>query len=93
MSELRQLRYMQRYYTENSKQISPEKELRGLSPDSYIHVSLRNVYIPTISLHFLRQEYINRFTDMDVEIGTVAAQFLFWQYINRNFFAVLQVPN
>jgi hypothetical protein len=29
---------LQRYNIENSKQIFPEKELRGLSPNSYIHV-------------------------------------------------------
>ncbi len=45
---------LQRYYTENSKLIFPEKELRGHSPNSYIH-------IPTISLHILLQE--NRSTD------------------------------
>ena len=41
---------LQRHCTENSKQIFPEKELRGLSPNSYIHVSLCDVYIPTIGL-------------------------------------------
>jgi hypothetical protein len=32
---------LQRYYTENSKKIFPEMKLRGLIPNSYIHVSVR----------------------------------------------------
>jgi hypothetical protein len=42
----------------------PEKELRGLSPNLHIHVSLSDLYIPTIgSPIFLQQivwEYVNR---------------------------------
>jgi hypothetical protein len=37
-----------RHNTENSKQIFPEKELRGHSPNSYIYVSVGDLYIPTI---------------------------------------------
>ncbi len=38
---------LQRLNTENSKQIVPEKELRGLSPNFHIHVSLWVIsYIP-----------------------------------------------
>jgi hypothetical protein len=33
--------------TENSKQIFPEMKLCGLVPNSYIHVSVRYLYIPT----------------------------------------------
>jgi hypothetical protein len=41
---------LQIHNTENSKQIFPEKELRGLSPNFHIHVSVSNLYIPTIGL-------------------------------------------
>ncbi len=34
------------YYSENSKQILPEMKLRGLVPNFYIHVSVRDLYIP-----------------------------------------------
>jgi hypothetical protein len=39
---------LQRHNTENSKQIFPEKKLRGLSP--YNHVYVSDLYIPKISL-------------------------------------------
>ncbi len=42
--------------TENSKQIFPEKELRGYSPNSYIHVSVSDLYISLIGLPILLQE-------------------------------------
>jgi hypothetical protein len=37
----------------NSKQIFPEKELRGLSPNIHIRVSVIDLYIPTIGLPIL----------------------------------------
>ncbi len=37
---------LQRHYTENSKQIFPEMKQRGLVPNSYIHVSVSDWYIP-----------------------------------------------
>ncbi len=42
---------LQGEYTENSKQtqIFPEMKLRGLSPDSYTHASVSDLYIPTIA--------------------------------------------
>jgi hypothetical protein len=45
--------------------IIPEKELRGHSPNSYIHVSVSDLYIPTIGLPILLQknrlwEYMDR---------------------------------
>jgi hypothetical protein len=52
---------LQRHNTKNLKQIFPEKELRGHSPNSYIHVSVSDLYIPTMGLPTLLQEY--RWTD------------------------------
>jgi hypothetical protein len=52
---------LQRQYTENLKQIFLEMKLRGLSPSSYIHVSVSDLYIPTIGLPILLQE--NRWTE------------------------------
>ena len=62
---------LQRHNTENSKQIFPEKELCGLSPNFHIHVSVRDLYIPTISLPILNSaagKYVDRT----------------WEYINRS---------
>jgi hypothetical protein len=46
---------------EYTKQIFPEKEVRGLSPNFHIHVSVSDLYIPTIGLPILLQE--NMWTD------------------------------
>jgi hypothetical protein len=67
---------------------------RGLSPNSYIHVSVSELYIPKISLHYSAAgkyvdrwwEYLNRLhIYMNVDIGTEAPQFCFWEYRNRTF--------
>jgi hypothetical protein len=47
---------MQRQNTEISKQIFPEKEYRGLSPDFHIHASVSDLYISTIGLPILLEE-------------------------------------
>ncbi len=44
---------LQRDNTESLKQIYPEKELRGLSPNFHIHVSVSDLHIPTIGLPIL----------------------------------------
>ncbi len=43
---------MDRGGTENSKQIFPEMKLCCLRPNSYIHVSVWDLYIPTIGSAF-----------------------------------------
>ncbi len=52
---------LQRKNAENSKQMFPEMKLRCLGPNSYIHVFVRDLFIPTIGLPILLQE--NRWTD------------------------------
>jgi hypothetical protein len=47
---------LQRTNTENSKQIFPEKEMRGHIPNFHIHVSVSDLYIPTNDLPILLQE-------------------------------------
>jgi hypothetical protein len=48
--------YLQRQNAENMKQIFPEKEYRGLSPNFHIHVSVSELYIPTMGLPVLLEE-------------------------------------
>ncbi len=48
---------LQRHYTENSKQIFPEMKLRSLVHNSYNHVSVNHLYIPTIGLPILLSSY------------------------------------
>jgi hypothetical protein len=47
---------LQSHNTENSKKIFPEKELRGHNPNFHIHVSIGDLYIPTLGLPILLQE-------------------------------------
>jgi hypothetical protein len=49
-------RTLQRQNAENLKQIFPEKEYRGLSPNFHIHVSVSELYIPTMGLPVLLEE-------------------------------------
>jgi hypothetical protein len=46
---------LQRHNTKKMKQLFPEKELRGRSPNFHIHVSVSDLYIPTIGLPILLQ--------------------------------------
>jgi hypothetical protein len=50
-----------RHNAENVKQIFPEKELCGLSPNFHINVSVSDLFIPMIGLPILLQE--NMWTD------------------------------
>jgi hypothetical protein len=52
---------LQKHNTENSKQIFPEKELRGFSLNFHIHVFVNDLFIPTIGLPVLLQK--NMWTD------------------------------
>ncbi len=90
---------LQRHNTENLKQIFLEKELRGLSLNYHIHVSVSDLHIPTIGLPILLQENMwadpgNNTCGTDPgnntcgKIGTGAAQFLFWVYTNGTSVAV-----
>ncbi len=56
---------LQRHNTENLKQIFPEKELRGYSINSYIHVSVSDFNILLIGMlqYILIQE--NRWTERE----------------------------
>jgi hypothetical protein len=64
-------KYCMYFYTHTAKtqyrkfetnKIFPAKELRGQNPNSYIHVSVSDLYIPTIGLPILLQE--NRWNDL-----------------------------
>jgi hypothetical protein len=47
---------LQRQNAEYLKQIFPEKEYRGLSPNFHIHVSVSELYISTMGLPFPLEE-------------------------------------
>jgi hypothetical protein len=60
---------LQRHKTKNIKQIFPEEELRGLSPNYHIHVSVSVLHIPTIGQDYSAAgKYVDRS----------------WEYINRS---------
>jgi hypothetical protein len=79
------------------KQIFPEKELRDHSTKFHIHVSVRDLFIPTIDLPILLQEICGPMilgiykllTDtLNVEIGTENVQIPEKEYINGIFVGV-----
>ncbi len=88
---------LQRTNAKNLKQIFPEKELLGHSHNFHNHVSVSDLYIPTIDLPILREEICGPIlgiyksltvTCMNVEIWTEATQFPEKENINGIFVAV-----
>jgi hypothetical protein len=86
---------LQRTNTKNSKQIFPEEELRGHSPNFPIHMSVSDSFIPRSICLFCCRKYMDRSWEhkiahrhMNVEIGTEAAQFPEKTYKNGIFVAV-----
>ncbi len=55
-TDTRECHSLPRQNAENLKQIFPEKEYRGLSPNFHIHVSVSELCIPTVGLPFLLEE-------------------------------------
>jgi hypothetical protein len=90
--------YVLRTNTENLKQIFPEKDLRGHSPNFHIHVSVGNLYLPTTEYRSACSAAGNMWIDpgniliahrhMNVEIATESAQFPEKEYINVIFFSL-----
>ncbi len=86
---------LQRQNTAISKQIFPEKEYRGVSPNYHIHAFVSDLYIPTTGLPILLEEMCRpilglykSLTDTWMEIGAEAALFPEKEYISGIFVAV-----
>ncbi len=69
------------------KQIFPEKEYWGLSPNFHIHVSVSEIYIPKMGLPVLLEEICRLILGI-YKIGAEAALFPEKEYINAIAIAV-----
>jgi hypothetical protein len=83
--------------TENPIYVFSEMKLRGLVPNSYIHVSVRDFYIPG-SVCLIACSMQRELGDRTLKFcfgNKKATQFNFWQYINRNqtFYWILTGPS
>jgi hypothetical protein len=77
------------------KLLFPKHNYNVLSPSSYTHISVRDLYISRIGLTILLQgnmrtnpENIKIAQKLNVEVGTEAAQFREEEFINEIFLAV-----
>jgi hypothetical protein len=82
---------------ENLVYVFPERELRDLSPNVHIHVSVSNLYIPTFGPPVFSCRRIGRpirgiyISLMNVGIGTVAAQSFLGIFVSNFRYCVFAV--
>jgi hypothetical protein len=58
---------LQRHCTDNWEKIFPERKLRGLRPNIFIHISVSDLYIPTVGLPIWLKE--SGWTDREIYIS------------------------
>jgi hypothetical protein len=65
---------------ENPIYVFPERELRGISPNFYIHVPVSDLYIPRIGPHIFLQQNPPDHGSQTHECMWKLVHFLFWEY-------------
>ncbi len=74
------------HYKEDPIYVFPEIKLHTLVPNFHIHVSVSDLYIPTIGPPvFLQQNRRTHHRYMNLGIGYETAKFLLWEYLFRIF--------